>query len=303
MIEGLSILASITRNSSIENMLRQAVSMSTNQIGSWLQDDGVFTERAITSTSENFAHSIGVVARRNVAFPNLALYANDLLSVQYNAILEQATEGGNGIYGGLWTGPPSSKFQRWFQSSACYVLMAAIALPEKGSSTKDTGTDSPTSSVPNPTKQNFPVGGIVGVVVGAVLILALTAFLFRLWKRQTTAETVTEKSDTDSDGMIPVPFMDKPNTKRPSKILNGQHPITDETGPRTRSDGHIVPRLEANSQRNMDQYGTEELDNVQEMSRSGTRHPRRHEDSGWRPDPRLDSESFDDLPPTYENAL
>ncbi|EEB95150.1 hypothetical protein MPER_05927 [Moniliophthora perniciosa FA553] len=112
--------------------------------------------------------------------------------------------------------------------------MAAIALPEKGSNAKDTGADSPASSGTDPTKQKFPVGGIVGAVIGAVLILALAVFLFRVWKRRRTVadETGTEKSDLSSDDMIPVPYINNSSIQRSSKMLNSQHPTTDETGPR-----------------------------------------------------------------------
>ncbi|KAK7045837.1 hypothetical protein VNI00_007251 [Paramarasmius palmivorus] len=158
-IEGLSVLTSITGNFSMVDLIRNAVQVSTTRTNGWQNDEGIMISKAkATMTSQgNFVRSLGIAYQRLTSAVDLRQYMRSYISVQYNAILEQATTANSNIYG-YWTGPSYSVFQSDNQTSAMNVLITAISLPEVDS--RDSGS-------------KLSVGGIIGGVVGGVVVVVL----------------------------------------------------------------------------------------------------------------------------------
>ncbi|KAK7045851.1 hypothetical protein VNI00_007273 [Paramarasmius palmivorus] len=202
-IEGLSVLTSITGNSSMVDLIRNAVQVSSTRINGWQNDEGVMSEhmpildaahslfihavntaKATMISQGNFVRSLGIAYQRLTSVVDLRQYMRSYISVQYNAILERATAANSNIYG-YWTGPPYSVFQSDNQTSAMNVLITAISLPE-------------VEFVDGGSKP--PVGGIIGGVVGGVVVAVLgivALFFYRRRKKVESPEPLDENTQPD----------------------------------------------------------------------------------------------------------
>ncbi|KAF5338858.1 hypothetical protein D9758_015567 [Tetrapyrgos nigripes] len=171
MIEGLAILAEVTENVSMQELLRDTVA-ATIQKNKWQGDDGV-----MNPPDDFLIRGLSAAYSRNTTPSDMRGYLKDYLG--FNAILEQASNGAN-IYGSSWVGPPYSIYSADNQSKALNGLLAAIPLINDAPSTNNTdsfGGDEQSSS----NSKKSPIGPIVGSVVGGIVFLSLCligAFLF-----------------------------------------------------------------------------------------------------------------------------
>ncbi|KAJ7159642.1 hypothetical protein C8R46DRAFT_1038931 [Mycena filopes] len=179
LIEGLSILSSITRNSSTQNFLNeliQRVILNT----AWQESSGIISTDDHFG-SMNLMQGLGAAYMRNLTPPALHQYIGQYIAVQFNAVIDLATSGDSNIYDASWTGPASSNYSAANQTIALGALISSIRVDSALSSPL------PSSQLPAPSASQPPtphrtVGAIVGGVFGG-LVLASLAF-WVLWRSQ-----------------------------------------------------------------------------------------------------------------------
>ncbi|KAK0229428.1 hypothetical protein EDD85DRAFT_957170 [Armillaria nabsnona] len=184
-IEGLVILADITRNTSTETLLHSTVvAVTTNTL--WQGLDGII---ATTTTGGHYiVRALAALYERDTMSSNLREYIKGYIGVQYNAVIEKATSAGSNVYTIPWTGPPRTSFSSYNQTVALTALLSAIHLVDDQSSLKSNPTSShpPTATIttsPLPRKKNM-TGAIVGGTMGGLAVLAVTIVCVLLYRRQ-----------------------------------------------------------------------------------------------------------------------
>ncbi|KAJ7277201.1 hypothetical protein C8J57DRAFT_1176695, partial [Mycena rebaudengoi] len=114
LIEGLSILFSITKKASIQLLLNDLITVIPHT--TWQQDDGILVNDADFTPGE-LVKGLEVAYIRNVTSPQLQEWIKAYIGVQFNAVIDLATNGTN-IYAYKWQGPPSSTFDGGAQTDA-----------------------------------------------------------------------------------------------------------------------------------------------------------------------------------------
>ncbi|KAK1225763.1 hypothetical protein PQX77_011282 [Marasmius sp. AFHP31] len=170
MIEGMSILHTITNNQSTLQLLRDTLA-ATIYNKDWQGDDGIISWGSARWGDWCMVHALSYVYQRNSTEPDLRNYIRDYLTVQYNALSDLATAGGS-IYGGSWVGPPGTQLDSNNQTTALTVLVSAITLEGTTSSVPppvESGGTSPGSNTSGGTRSSS--GAIIGGSVGGVFFL------------------------------------------------------------------------------------------------------------------------------------
>ncbi|KAK0237327.1 hypothetical protein EDD85DRAFT_1008472 [Armillaria nabsnona] len=175
-LEGLVVLADITRNTSTEALLRSTiVAVVTNT--SWQGLDGILS--IATNGGHYIVRALAALYERNTTSSDLQEYIKEYIGVQYNAVLEHATSGGSNIYGIPWTGPPSTSFSSGNQTVAVSALLSGIQLLDDRTSS-NSGGDPTSSAIPaastttsSLSQKKNTTGAIVGGVVGGLAVLAV----------------------------------------------------------------------------------------------------------------------------------
>ncbi|KAK0468894.1 hypothetical protein IW261DRAFT_1676897 [Armillaria novae-zelandiae] len=176
-IEGLVILADITRNTSTETLLHNTVvAVATNTV--WQGLDGIIA--TTTAGGHYIVRALTALYERNISSSDFQQYIKKYIGVQYNAVIEKATSAGSNMYAIPWTGPPRTSFLSYNQTIALTVLLSAVQLvddqPSVKSSNNPTSSRPPTVTVttsPSPPKKNV-TGAIVGGVMGVLVIFVVT---------------------------------------------------------------------------------------------------------------------------------
>ncbi|KAJ7500040.1 hypothetical protein FB451DRAFT_1549486 [Mycena latifolia] len=180
MIEGLAILYSITHNSSIHDLISEIITAAIPN-NAWQESDGIIANGDSKLGDMFLPRGLAAAYVRNATTPELQSYIGEYLSVQFNAVIDLATNGSN-IYEGTWTGPPSGKPSGANQTNALQALISTINLynqtsvaPVASASPSLTASPSPTPSmVPKKSTKIAPIiGGIVG---GLVLFIGITGW-------------------------------------------------------------------------------------------------------------------------------
>ncbi|KAL0061447.1 hypothetical protein AAF712_011741 [Marasmius tenuissimus] len=180
MIEGMSILSTITKNqSTLQLPLRNLATLrlrdtlaATVYNKAWQKDNGVISYGSGNSGDWNMVHALSTVYRRNSTEPDLRSYIRDYLTVQYNALSDLATAGSS-IYGSSWIGPPGTQLDPVNQTTALTVLISGIALRN----TTASSVPPPVESGGTPSGSNTAggtrssTGAIVGGSIGGVVLL------------------------------------------------------------------------------------------------------------------------------------
>ncbi|KAJ7617776.1 hypothetical protein FB45DRAFT_1102990 [Roridomyces roridus] len=192
MIEGLSILYSITANVTVQNLINLIATASMDNTD-WQGPDGVIACGGAEKLGDMFLpRGLTAAYVRNATTPAVRSLIQQYLAVQFNAIQDNATDGDN-IYGGSWLGPPSSVFSPGNQTDALQVLINAIRLPEEtASNTSTSAVASPSasasaSSPPAPaaqTRKHPAVGAIVGGTIGGCILIAGGILAFIVIRRR-----------------------------------------------------------------------------------------------------------------------
>ncbi|ESK87810.1 glycoside hydrolase family 76 protein [Moniliophthora roreri MCA 2997] len=207
-IHGLSILSSTTKNSSLMSLVEQSVATVTNQVGVLQKDNGIQANDRNVLENLWFIDGLGGAYTRFTSSDNLRNYTGSFLAVQYNALLELATEGQSNVYSGDWSGPPQSAADIPSQTSASGVLVAGIMLgpgsvggltseSTETSTTAGTSVSAEPSQPPNLTAESTrtPTGAIAGGVIGGVALITVIALTFWICRRRRR-----------QNGQAPMPF-------------------------------------------------------------------------------------------------
>ncbi|KAJ7467427.1 hypothetical protein B0H11DRAFT_2197345 [Mycena galericulata] len=164
MIEGLSILYSITNNASTQSLLNELLMAVIPNID-WQGSNGVVAYQ-ISSTETmgdmNLLQGLGAVYTRNSTTAALRQYVGTYIAVQFNAVIDLATTSGTNIYAGSWTGPPSADFLGYNQTAALAALLSAISL-----------TMTSEADDAHPSKRAAILVGSLGVVAALTAVVAL----------------------------------------------------------------------------------------------------------------------------------
>ncbi|PBK61086.1 hypothetical protein ARMSODRAFT_1025986 [Armillaria solidipes] len=222
-IEGLAILASITRNTSTEALLRSTVVAATTDT-LWQDLDGIIGTTDIGG--HHIVQALAALYERNTASSDLREYIKEYIGVQYNAVLKKATSGGSNIYGLPWTRPLGTSFSSFNQTVAVTALLGAIRLvddePSSTSSDSHTSTRTPTAKIttsPLPPKKNA-TGAIIGGVMGGLVALVVTIVCFLLCRRRHLQRNRSPLVVDESSPQILTPFM---ATSVPAEISREHH--------------------------------------------------------------------------------
>ncbi|KZV77382.1 hypothetical protein PENSPDRAFT_183635 [Peniophora sp. CONT] len=108
-VEGLAVLANVTRNATLTSLLEVVVSNVTT-FSKWSSDNGVISEASGSNDPNTFFKGWFVrgLAEARARFPDtdLARYIEAYITVQYHALLNEALAPGTDFYSPSWTGPP-----------------------------------------------------------------------------------------------------------------------------------------------------------------------------------------------------
>ncbi|KAJ7573694.1 hypothetical protein C8J56DRAFT_1173436 [Mycena floridula] len=213
MIEGLAVLASLTKDSDTQNLLYQTIAAAVNN-SAWQGDDGVISFGSGKSGEPNLARGMIAAYNRNSTNANLRGYLKDYIGVQYNAVIDQATAGNN-IYGASWVGPPGTTYSADAQSVSISVLLGGISLKN------DTTTPDTTNSETDSSRPNL-AGPIAGGVVGGLALITLVALFCFIRRRKRLSPERERKPDTILAAFIPEPFVmpESSSTMSPTTISN-----------------------------------------------------------------------------------
>ncbi|EEB91830.1 hypothetical protein MPER_09748 [Moniliophthora perniciosa FA553] len=199
------------------SLIEQSVATVTNRTGVWQKDNGIQANDNDILENQGFIGGLGEAYERLASSDNLKNYTASFLAVQYNAVLELATEGQSNVYSGDWSGPPQSAPDVSSQAAASEVLIAGIRLGPgpNGSFTStetsttaeiETTTSAVSSQPSNPTVKSTPTGAIVGGVIGGValiVVIALMSWIYRRRRRQNATAPLpfNAEQDNGNDGV------------------------------------------------------------------------------------------------------
>ncbi|KAK7458151.1 hypothetical protein VKT23_010059 [Stygiomarasmius scandens] len=237
-IEGLAVLSSQTNNSTMQQRLNDILSAAVLD-APWLDS------RGIVETSDDRPQYLmfGLsTAYNRTQDDNIKDFIRKFISVQYNAILHQATVDGSDVYGKDWVGPPLVQVSPRSQTAALSVLVNALALPEAAAggtnNTSDSGDSPPsTDSDTSQTSKSSKMGPIIGGVVGGVVVVILLV-CFVIWRRRSKKKGLEEEKSTH-----PTPYMSPnqaPGNSSGSALMREQ---------RGSSDFSIMPTASSNNRK------------------------------------------------------
>ncbi|KAJ7901488.1 hypothetical protein B0H13DRAFT_2335973 [Mycena leptocephala] len=187
MIEGLSILCSITKNLSTQNLLNDLLlAVLFNRI--WQGDKGIvsFNSSVGEIGSLYLVQGLGSAYTHESMNSTLRQHVGEYITVQFNAVTGLATSGGTNIYGQSWTGPPNASFLGSNQVFALAALISAIGLEDEfpPTPTPSSPLSPSTSSNPPPNRKSTHTAAIAGGSVGGIVFLAFVLATLWLLRRQ-----------------------------------------------------------------------------------------------------------------------
>ncbi|KAJ6559577.1 hypothetical protein B0H19DRAFT_1260284 [Mycena capillaripes] len=182
LIEGLAVLTSLTKNTSMQNLLDNFLA-ATIPNTAWQGENGIFAVHGETGDT-NLLQGLGAAYQRNVTSPAMHEYIGDYIAVQFNAVTQLATSDGSNIYAGSWKGPQSSSFSGTNQTMALTALINAIGVEDDDESATSSTTPTASSPTPPPTSSGIPssitlqkgsphLGAIIGGALGGVAAISL----------------------------------------------------------------------------------------------------------------------------------
>ncbi|KAK7688566.1 hypothetical protein QCA50_008104 [Cerrena zonata] len=189
-LEALSVFANATGNPTLAEQADQ-LALSSMMSSTWTGTNGVILEGPPNAAdNSNFAAAYkGMLIRalfehlsRRPRDSDIAKLISAFLTVQFNALLNNARNTTTNWYSPLWSGPPPVQMFPWGQLAAIDALNSAIGLTEDSAS-------NPVPSASPPPVDNVHgkshTGIIIGVTIGGFLLtLALGAAVFFLKSRR-----------------------------------------------------------------------------------------------------------------------
>ncbi|KAJ7827744.1 hypothetical protein B0H13DRAFT_1917494 [Mycena leptocephala] len=192
MVEGLSILSSITNNGSTQKILSDLIAAMIPNTA-WHSDNGIVTAQGIDG-GLCLLRGLSAFYMRNSTNATLRRYVGDFMLVQvdgtipgttyplisqlqFNAVTNLATANDTNIYSGSWTGPPSAIFSGTNQNLGLSALISAIGLETVFPSSPST-SPTPTPSLHNPEPHKTRTAAILGGALGGFALVALVLAMF-----------------------------------------------------------------------------------------------------------------------------
>ncbi|KAF7337078.1 Glycoside hydrolase family 76 protein [Mycena venus] len=181
MIEGLAVLYSISGNATIQTLLNDILEAAISST-SWQGSNGVIAtggcQKPVHKTGDlNLVRGLTAAYTRNATAPDLRDDLEKYIAVQFNAVVDLATENNSNIYGASWLGPPSSVFSGTNQTTALSALIGAISL--RNASETAVPTIQPSQTSPLQTSASSSVSShssrkatIIGAIIGSLAIVA-----------------------------------------------------------------------------------------------------------------------------------
>ncbi|KAJ7212749.1 hypothetical protein B0H12DRAFT_378264 [Mycena haematopus] len=182
-IEGLAVLVSQTQDATMQSLLEDLI---TNVLSnpSWQTTAGIIANGGSKDGDSILVRALTTAYLRNVTTPAIRQNLRDYIAVQFNAVVDLATNGDN-IYGDQWTGPPSSSFSLDNQTNALSPLLgAAYVIASDAPAPTPSATPSP-SAKPSPSPT--PTATIAGAVIAGVFAVALVIVAFIVFRRRAQA--------------------------------------------------------------------------------------------------------------------
>ncbi|KAJ7155125.1 hypothetical protein C8R46DRAFT_1196660 [Mycena filopes] len=173
MIEGLAVLYSVTQNATTQAMLN-AVINATITNGDWQTEDGIIVHGGSKLGDKYLVRGLAAAYARDVTARELRAPVHDYIAVQFNAVVDLASSNGNAIYGGAWTGPPSTVFSQSNQTTAISALLSGMALHDADTTSllpPGPFPSSPPLLVADPHRGRMAM--MVGGTIGGVVLLTL----------------------------------------------------------------------------------------------------------------------------------
>ncbi|KAL0569263.1 hypothetical protein V5O48_012706 [Marasmius crinis-equi] len=236
-IQGLSLLASITKDASIMTFLKDvAVGATTNT--SWHDQNGVLnttfleTFSSRSETTQHLLRSYLDLAAANDTPSDLKTYIQQYLGVQYNAAVDLATSGGSSnIYGSALLGPAGTQFKNSSQALAIAALLGGMVSSGTGSLNPTPGDSPESNSSSGGGGRSTPVapivGGAIGGVFGILLLIGIAYFYRRRHRRSIKAHNYEPEYRLDPYGVT------KPTAQTPSPTVE-RSPISPLSSRKTR---------------------------------------------------------------------
>ncbi|KAF8183256.1 hypothetical protein K438DRAFT_1937574 [Mycena galopus ATCC 62051] len=181
-MEGLAVLVSQTQNAATQVLLNELV---TNTLSNppWQTTVGIIANGDAKRGDYLLVHALAVAYVRNVTLPDLHQSLGDYLAVQFNGVVDLASNGDD-TYSALWTGPPSGSFSVANQIGALTPLRSAISLVAPNTTALGSGSGlrpkpSLTPSLSRKPSKATIAGGIIGGVFAVAIAIGVFLFLRR----------------------------------------------------------------------------------------------------------------------------
>ncbi|KAJ7210598.1 hypothetical protein C8J57DRAFT_1401002 [Mycena rebaudengoi] len=187
MIEGLSVLATITNNASIIASLNDIIAATISN-PAFQTDEGIIARGGSKLGDMYIVRGLAAAFSRGFLSPEIREFVQGYLGVQFNAVIDFARSGN--IYAGAWTGPPSSSFSQANQTSALSTLISAISFPDSSTSTPTPGASPSTTHSPATLRgktRAVNAAALAGGIVGGLLLISsgiLSWFILRRRSRR-----------------------------------------------------------------------------------------------------------------------
>ncbi|KAK1222665.1 hypothetical protein PQX77_014481 [Marasmius sp. AFHP31] len=212
IIHGLSILSSLTQNTSTMAFVRDLV-LNTTSNSTWHQSGQILNLQHVrlSDGGEPKVHLMRgytELYRANTTATDLKSYLGSYISTQFNSVVDRATSPGSNIYGPQYDGPAGIQFDKDSQAGAIAALLGGLAVG--GNSALETpgeGSD--------PRSRSVSVGAIVGAVVGGVALVGLATASIWIYRRRRRVET-------HGDGKV-TPWEAPANSHDKTHGLHGGH--------------------------------------------------------------------------------
>ncbi|KAJ3481420.1 hypothetical protein NLI96_g7677 [Meripilus lineatus] len=215
--EGISVYANATGNSEWMSFIQNLIGGIIKSPGFPLLNGILANGSEIIHTSDDplnrldgegqatkglFVRGIYVAWSRIDPTTAIAQLIKAFLTVQYNALLDLASEPGVYQFSSKWQGPPYGQLLPWGQAAALPVLDAALGLvtdPTASHSSSPTASQIPNSTASqstSPTKNaNVPL--ITGVSVAAAAVLLVPIILaYLVWRRRRRYASISGDRET-----------------------------------------------------------------------------------------------------------
>ncbi|KZV68212.1 hypothetical protein PENSPDRAFT_687481 [Peniophora sp. CONT] len=202
-IEGLSIVANMTQNSTYTEMLNDLVP-AVVVIPEWHDSNGVLVEDTQYSLKGTIIRGLLEARLRNPSNAGMIALIDSYITLQYNAAAKSASIGNND-YKLSWIGNETAEYTTPGNLAALDMLNAMFAIAPADNSSNATGSAESSSTT------STPIGAIVGGTIGGIAAAsALALALYIYLRRRRRARDPTRNMDIPGaprSALAPEPFI------------------------------------------------------------------------------------------------